>query len=65
LEAIPSQLFFWRQRLVASAYDDAGNMIETHEHKGDFKESVSRERPVNLAVHQGNLHKGMPRPPCS
>ena len=20
------------------AYDDAGNVIETHEHKGDFKE---------------------------
>ena len=23
---------------VICVYDDAGNMIETHEHKGDFKE---------------------------
>jgi hypothetical protein len=23
---------------VIRVYDDAGNMIETHEHKGDFKE---------------------------
>ena len=23
---------------VIHVYDDAGNMIETHEHKGDFKE---------------------------
>jgi hypothetical protein len=23
---------------VISVYDDAGNVIETHEHKGDFKE---------------------------
>jgi hypothetical protein len=24
---------------VIRVYDDAGNMIETHEHKGDFKEA--------------------------
>jgi hypothetical protein len=23
---------------VIRVYDDAGNLIETHEHKGDFKE---------------------------
>jgi hypothetical protein len=23
---------------VICVYDDAGNVIETHEHKGDFKE---------------------------
>jgi hypothetical protein len=23
---------------VIGVYDDAGNVIETHEHKGDFKE---------------------------
>jgi len=23
---------------VIRVYDDAGNVIETHEHKGDFKE---------------------------
>jgi hypothetical protein len=26
-------------RVVIRVYDDAGNVIETHEHKGDFKES--------------------------
>ena len=26
-------------------YDEAGNVIETHEHKGDFKEPL-------LAIHQ-------------
>jgi hypothetical protein len=26
-------------RAVIRVYDDAGNVIETHEHKGDFKES--------------------------
>ena len=26
------------QDAVICVYDDAGNMIETHEHKGDFKE---------------------------
>jgi hypothetical protein len=25
-------------RAVIRVYDEAGNMIETHEHKGDFKE---------------------------
>jgi hypothetical protein len=24
--------------VVIRVYDDAGNVIETHEHKGDFKE---------------------------
>jgi hypothetical protein len=31
---------------VISVYDDAGNVIETHEHKGEFKE---RESPVTFA----------------
>ena len=26
------------RRAVISVYDDAGNVIETHEHKGAFKE---------------------------
>jgi hypothetical protein len=26
------------QDAVIRVYDDAGNVIETHEHKGDFKE---------------------------
>jgi hypothetical protein len=26
------------QAAVIRVYDDAGNVIETHEHKGDFKE---------------------------
>ena len=25
---------------VIRAYDDAGNVIETHEHRGDFKEAL-------------------------
>jgi hypothetical protein len=27
------------QEAVIRVYDDAGNVIETHEHKGEFKES--------------------------
>jgi len=27
------------QATVIRVYDEAGNVIETHEHKGDFKES--------------------------
>ncbi len=31
--------FYSRSRdAVIRVYDDAGNMIETHEHKGEFKE---------------------------
>jgi hypothetical protein len=30
--------------LVIRVYDEAGNVIETHEHKGDFKEA-ERESP--------------------
>jgi hypothetical protein len=26
------------ERSVIRVYDEAGNVIETHEHKGDFKE---------------------------
>jgi len=33
---------FWQNsrshRAVIRVYDDAGNVVETHEHKGDFKE---------------------------
>jgi hypothetical protein len=28
----------WAYTAVIRVYDEAGNMIETHEHKGDFKE---------------------------
>lgn len=28
----------WSYRAVVSVYDDAGNMTETHEHAGEFKE---------------------------
>jgi len=27
---------------VIPVYDDSGNVIETHEHKGDFKETVAQ-----------------------
>jgi len=34
-----SQLFSRSHDAVIRVYDEAGNVIETHEHKGDFKES--------------------------
>jgi hypothetical protein len=30
-----------RRFTIARVYDDAGNVIETHEHKGDFQRVVS------------------------
>jgi len=33
------ELFIRSHNAVIRAYDAAGNVIETHEHKGDFKES--------------------------
>ena len=37
--AIAYAKFFSRSHdAVIRVYDDAGNVIETHEHKGDFKE---------------------------
>jgi hypothetical protein len=33
-------------RLVIRVYDSAGNVIETHEHAGDFKEPQDRARMV-------------------
>jgi len=38
----------FRSRLhdaVIRVYDDAGNVLETHEHKGDFKGVVSAISP--------------------
>jgi hypothetical protein len=32
-------LFSRSQDAVIRLYDEAGNMIETHEHKGDFREA--------------------------
>ena len=38
-DAVEYAKFFSRaQDAVIRVYDDAGNVIETHEHKGDFKE---------------------------
>jgi hypothetical protein len=39
-------------RAVIRVYDDAGNVIETHEHKGDFKECecYTRETKSRHAV---------------
>jgi len=34
-------LFSRSDDAVIRVYDDAGNVIETHEHAGDFKESWS------------------------
>jgi hypothetical protein len=30
---------------VIRVYDDAGNVIETHEHAGDFKEPEQNKKP--------------------
>ncbi len=39
-DAIGYARFYSRSyRAVICVYDDAGNVIETHEHKGDFKEA--------------------------
>ena len=40
-------------------YDDAGNLIETHEHKGDFKEwrAQRHETKSRHAVHDGSLFR--------
>jgi hypothetical protein len=38
-DAVSYAKFFCRSHdAVIRVYDDAGNVIETHEHKGDFKE---------------------------
>jgi hypothetical protein len=38
-DAVDYAKFFSRShRAVIHVYDDAGNVIETHEHTGDFKE---------------------------
>jgi hypothetical protein len=33
------------------AYDDAGNVIETHEHKGEFKEWYVFAKPAETLRH--------------
>ena len=39
LETVTSARFYSRSYdAVIRVYDDDGNLIETHEHKGDFKE---------------------------
>jgi hypothetical protein len=38
------QVFSHSHDAVIRVYDDAGSVIETHEHKGDFKEIVSSAR---------------------
>jgi len=35
---------------VIRVYDDAGNVIETREHKGDFKKSLVDEVPFGYAL---------------
>jgi len=51
--AIDYAKFFSRSdQAVIRVYDEAGNVIETHEHKGDFK---SGDRACQLAVFSGKL----------
>jgi hypothetical protein len=52
-------------------YDNAGNVIETHEHAGDFKRPVARLRLSDLQLRQftsrllatGQQLSGLPRIP--
>jgi hypothetical protein len=37
-DLISNPLAFSQSGRVIRVYDDAGNVIQTHEHKGDFKE---------------------------
>ena len=41
---------------VIRVYDDAGNVIETHEHKGDFK-SGKRGRAGKTALRPSHRHR--------
>jgi hypothetical protein len=43
-------------RAVIRVYDDAGNVIETHEHKGDFK-SGKRGRAGKTALRPSHRHR--------
>ena len=36
---------------VIRVYDAAGNLIETHEHKGEFQRGVNALRSVRLALN--------------
>jgi hypothetical protein len=49
-----------KDRLVIRVYDAAGNVIETHEHKGDFKEwrVFVRIRSPRYGVYSSALDKG-------
>jgi hypothetical protein len=43
---------------VIRVYDEACNVIETHEHKGDFKETVIRVYDEACNVIETHEHKG-------
>jgi hypothetical protein len=46
----------WPHAAVIRVYDEAGNVIETHEHKGDFKsDEGSFSRTRSLAVFLMNI----------
>jgi hypothetical protein len=34
-----ARFYSWSHKAVIRVFDDAGNVIETHEHNGEFKES--------------------------
>jgi hypothetical protein len=51
---------------VIRAYDEAGNVIETHEHKGDFKEWCLDEK-IFASKCESSFFPGTPRKslPCN
>jgi hypothetical protein len=53
--AIGYATFFSRSHdAVIRVYDDGGNVIETHEHRGDFKEW--RRLPFKLDIRRFSAH---------
>jgi hypothetical protein len=43
----------WSHDAAIRVYDEVGNVIETHEHKGDFKEPLDRQNPMVSAEGLG------------
>jgi len=71
-DAVKYAKFYSRSHDAAiRVYDEAGNVIETHEHKGDFKEwwaipfwiSSGTKRPPRCGPPMSNSHRRWIRSP--
>jgi hypothetical protein len=45
---------------VIRVYDEAGNVIQTHEHKGEFREPLSLHSPHTFASRNSVLRRVSP-----